>query len=175
MSSNRINSLAEEIVNSRDHDLAENLLKIKDLALYNDDPKRTKYEIYKFGLLEALSVAFKNEYGFIQNGWKLAVDLVHTFSLCIADSGISEKDYQNLVMQACENSLILARKLQEKYARSKLTSEEFLHLFRNLMREFTKIVSTHSFLPIKCIKTSFLKIFLFKPYTYIQKTVRSKT
>lgn len=50
-----------------------------ELALYNDDAKKMKYDIYKFDLLEALSVAFTYEYGFIKDGWRLALDLVKTF------------------------------------------------------------------------------------------------
>ena len=75
----KINSLAEEIVNSRDIEIADKLLKIREIALYNDDAKRTKHDIYKYGLLEALAVAFKNEYGFVRDGWSKAVELAKTF------------------------------------------------------------------------------------------------
>lgn len=77
--SDKINQLAEEIVKCRDIELADKLLKIKDLLEYNDDPGRVKYEIFKFGLLDALSVAFENEYGFVEDGWSKAAELVAVF------------------------------------------------------------------------------------------------
>lgn len=39
-----------------------------------------KYDIYKFELLEALSVALTYEYNIIREGWSMAVDLVKTFT-----------------------------------------------------------------------------------------------
>jgi hypothetical protein len=40
---------------------------------------KLKYEIYKYDILEALSVALKNEYGFLKDGWSVAVELTKIF------------------------------------------------------------------------------------------------
>ena len=45
----------------------------------DDNPKKLKFDIYKYDLLEALSVSFKNEFGYLKDGWNLAVELVKTF------------------------------------------------------------------------------------------------
>ena len=52
---------------------------VVDVLQGDDRPKKLKFEIYKYKLLDALSVAFKQEYGFIADGWKLACELVSTF------------------------------------------------------------------------------------------------
>jgi hypothetical protein len=44
-----------------------------------DDPTKIKHEIYKYDILEAVSVSFKNEYGYIKEGWSLAVELAKIF------------------------------------------------------------------------------------------------
>jgi hypothetical protein len=74
-----INEIAKEIVDSRDIELVDKLLKIKEIVHHSEDPGKIKFEIYKCGLLEALSVSFKSEHGFIQDGWKKAVELVKLF------------------------------------------------------------------------------------------------
>ena len=51
----------------------------EDLILSDDNPKRLKYQIYKYDLLEALSVSFKQDYGHLRDGWSLAVELVKVF------------------------------------------------------------------------------------------------
>lgn len=79
-----------------------------------------KNDIYKFDLLDALSVSFTYEFGFITDGWNLALELVRTFCVCTTEFEVNDKNYQNIFMpNAVENVLILAKKIQEKHIKSK--------------------------------------------------------
>jgi hypothetical protein len=50
-----------------------------DLIISNDNPKKLKFDLYKYNILETISVSLKQEFGFISDGWNLATDLVKTF------------------------------------------------------------------------------------------------
>ena len=64
---------------------------------------------------------------------------------------LGDKHFQNQLMpEATENMLVLAKKLQEKYVRSKINSDEFLNLFRSLMSEFGKTIASNKYLAIQC-------------------------
>ena len=41
--------------------------------------KQVKFDIYKYDLLEAVSVSLKHEFSLISNGWNIGVDLVKIF------------------------------------------------------------------------------------------------
>ncbi len=79
MSSRPVLDLAAEVANSRDSDVPIKLLKLKEILAMDDITKKIKYDIYKFDLLEALSVTFKHDYGHMKDGWSIAVELVKIF------------------------------------------------------------------------------------------------
>jgi hypothetical protein len=72
---NKVIHLADEIANCRDIEIPEKLLKLKELIQSDDITKKFKYDIYKYGLLEALCVSLKQDYGYINDGWKKASEL----------------------------------------------------------------------------------------------------
>jgi hypothetical protein len=74
-----VNDLAKEIIDSRDSELVDKLIKLKEIVLQCEDKNKIKVEIYKSGLLDVLTVSFKSEYGFIQDGWRKSVELAKLF------------------------------------------------------------------------------------------------
>lgn len=71
--------LAAEVANSRDYEVPLKLLKLKDILKLDDVSKKIRYDIYKFDLLEALSVSFKHDFGAMKDGWNIASELVKIF------------------------------------------------------------------------------------------------
>ena len=52
---------------------------VLDIIQKDDNPKKLKFDIYKYNILEAISVEIKNEYGYLKDGWNIAVELTKTF------------------------------------------------------------------------------------------------
>ncbi|CAF0736431.1 unnamed protein product [Brachionus calyciflorus] len=141
---------AQEIAEARKHEIPSKLVKLKDIISYNTDLEKLKHEIYKLDLLEALSAAFKYDYGYIKDGWDLAVDLVKIFGQCTYNLIINEKHYQNEILpQALENTLILAKKIQDKHNKNKTEFDELARLFKITLQEHSKIINNHSYLAEK--------------------------
>lgn len=152
--SSEIFELAKEIAECRDSELALKLLKLKDILKSSDDPIKLKHDIYKYDILEALSISFKNEYGYIKDGWNVAVELVKIFCICTKNFGSVDKNYQdNFLPTAAENMLVLAKKFQDKYIRAKGFSDEHLNQFKTVITEYTKLNENNSFIVLKSLNS----------------------
>lgn len=141
--SKEVLELATVLTNCRDTEIPFKLIKLKDILNTSDDLTKIKHDIYKYEILETISVSFKNEYGYIKDGWNLSVELVKIFTLCTTNFGTVDKQYQDKFLPtACENILMLAKKLQEKHVRSKavnifLFKRIIINIFLNIFIEIS--------------------------------------
>ncbi|RMZ93603.1 IQ calmodulin-binding motif-containing, partial [Brachionus plicatilis] len=148
--------IAQQITDARKHEIPQQLVKLRQLINQNYD-QNFKHEIYKLNLLDALSTSFKYDYGYIRDGWELALELVKIFRDCVHNFFLTDKEYQNdLLPNSLENVLILSKKIQEKYNKGKSFKnlnfkelEELFRLFKSIHNEYCKIVSNHSYLAQK--------------------------